>query len=191
MENRLESILQDGERLLWSGRPEAISTLSGIYKTAIMRKILLVAVGILVLSGWYISAALKNGVEVQPIAILVCSLPFLYSIYNDFADAKKLRSGVLYAMTDRRMITVIDKLVSAVEYEHIDGWEIAADKDGVVSLVCGVDALKAKETSRREGAVCGVRTNLDTGMCESYVMYGITDSADKVSDIAEKYMMTM
>lgn len=188
MENRLLESLQDGEQLLWSGRPQSVGTLQGIYKTAIVRKMLFIGAAIIILAGWYISAAVKNGVAVQPIAIIVCALPFLYSIYNDFADAKLLRQSVLYAMTDRRMITVINKTVSAVEYEHVGTWKVEADADGVVSLVCGEDALKRKETSRREGAVCGVRTNLDTGMCESYVMYGITENADKVAEIIAKHI---
>ena len=156
MEIKLQSILEEGEQLLWSGRPEPIGTLQGLYKSAILRKILMIAAGIVILAGWYISAAVKNGVEVQPIAIIVCALPFLYSIYNDFSDAKTLRERTLYAMTDR--------------------------------LVCGCDALKGKERSRREFAVCGARTNLDTGLCESYVMYGITEEADKIAEIAAKYI---
>ena len=191
MEQRLESFLQEGEQLLWSGSPEPVATMSGIYKSAIIRKILLIAVGFVVLAGWYISAAVKNGVQVQPAAIIVCVLPFLYSIYNDFADGKVLRERTLYAMTDRRMITVVDKAVSGVEYANVDVWKVDADGDGVVSLVCGCDAVRAKETVRREGAVCGVRTNLDTGMCESYVMYSITAEADKVAEIAAKYIHTL
>ena len=189
MEHKLESILQEGEQLLWSGRPEPVGTLQGIYKTAILRKLLLIAAGIVILAGWYISAAVKNGVEVQPIAIIVCALPFLYSLYNDFADAKVLRERTLYAMTDKRMITVANDAVSGVEYAHIEDWKLEADADGVVSLVCGTDAVKAKATARREAAVCGVRTNLDTGMCESYVMYGITADGDKVAEIAAKHII--
>ena len=119
MEVKLQSVLEEGEQLLWSGRPEPIGTLQGLYKSAILRKILMIVAGIVILAGWYISAAVKNGVDVQPIAIIVCALPFLYSIYNDFADAKALRERTLYAMTDRRMITVVDKAVSGVEYDMI------------------------------------------------------------------------
>lgn len=188
MENKLNHALLEGEKVLWSAVPEQFEMMSGVYKPAIMKKILLIAAGIAILGGWYIIAAMKNGVAVQPLAIIVCALPFLYSIYNDFNDAQKLNKCILYAMTDRRMITVIDKQVSAVAYENVGGWRVETDADGVVSLVCGEDALKAKETSRREGAVCGVRTNMDTGMCESYVMYGITEDADKVAEIAGKYI---
>ena len=187
MNDKLNEYLQVGEQLLWSGSPEPIGTLQGLYKSAILRKILMIAAGIVILAGWYISAAVKNGVEVQPIAIIVCALPFLYSIYNDFSDAKTLRERTLYT-ADSRMITVVDKAVSGVEYDKVEGWKVEADADGVVSLVCGCDALKGKERSRREFAVCGARTNLDTGLCESYVMYGITEEADKIAEIAAKYI---
>ena len=184
----LKNILQEGETLLWSGKPEPFGTLEGLYKSAILRKILLIAASIVILAGWYISAAVKNGVAVQPVAIIVCALPFLYSIYNDFMDAKALRERTLYAMTDRRMITVVGNAVSGVEYDKVEDWKVEADADGIVSLVCGVDALRAREHSRRECAVCGARTNLDTCLCESYVMYGITEQADKVAEIAAKYI---
>ena len=188
MEHKLNSILADGETLLWSGAPEQFNMMSPTYKGKMIRKILLVAVGIIGLSAWYISAAMANGVAVRPIAIVICALPFLYSLYNDFRDAKKLQSVTLYAMTDRRMITVIDKTVSFIPYEKIGCWKMEADGDGIVSLICGDDAMKAKATTRRAAAVCGAHTNIDTDLCESYVMYGITHDAGEISKIAAKHI---
>lgn len=188
METKLYDLLQEDEKLLWSGSPEQFETMSAVYKPALLRKIMMIVAGIVILSAWYISAALKNGVVVQPVAIFVCALPFLYSIYNDFSDAKKLRSAVVYAMTDRRMITLVDHAVSSITYEQVAGFRMDTDDDGIVSLVCGDDALKGKATSRRAAAVCGAHTNLDTNLCESYVMYGITAEADAVRTIAAAHM---
>ena len=188
MEQKLNGILAEDETLLWSGAPEQFDMMSPAYKGKMIRKILLVIVGILGLSAWYISAAIANGVAVRPIAIVICALPFLYSIYNDFRDVKKLKNDTLYAMTDRRMITVIDKTVSFIPYEKIGCWQMESDADGIVSLICGDDALKAKATTRRAAAVCGAHTNIDTDLCESYVMYGITHDAGKISKIAGKYI---
>ena len=188
MESKLNDILREDETLLWSAAPEQVEMMSGVYKPAVMKKIISVVAGIVLLGGWYIIAAMKNGVEVQLIAILVCALPFLYSIYNDFSDSKKLNKQTLYAMTDLRMITMIDKTVSSIDYAKIEGWKIDTDGDGVVSLLCGDDAIKGKESSRRAGAVCGAHVNMDTDLCESYVMYGITADADVVSEIAAKYI---
>ena len=183
MEQKLYGILEEGEQLLWCGAPEQFEMMNATYKTVQLRKILLTAIGIIALSAWYISAAIANGVKVQPIAILVCALPFLYSIYNDFSDVKKLRSRTLYAMTDRRMITVIDNVVSHIDYEKIDDWKLEADADGMVSLICGSDAVKAKPHTRRAAAVCGAHTNIDTALCESYVMYGITADVKNIEKI--------
>ena len=63
-----------------------------------------------------------------------------------------------------------------------------ADGDGIVSLICGDDAMKAKATTRRAAAVCGAHTNIDTDLCESYVMYGITHDAGEISKIAAKHI---
>ena len=188
MEQKLNSLLNEGEVLLWSGAPEQFNMMSPVYKGKMVRKLLLVIVGILGLSAWYISAAVKNGVAVQPVAIIVCALPFLYSLYNDFRDVKKLKNSTLYAMTDHRMITIIDKTVSDIPYEKISCWKMEADEDGIVSLICGDDAMKAKATTRRAAAVCGAHTNIDTDLCESYVMYGITQDADKIKAVANQYM---
>ena len=182
MEQKLQEILEEGEQLLWSGVPEQFEMMNATYKTFLVRKILLIAVGIVGLSGWYISAAIANGVKIQPVAIIVCALPFLYSIYSDFADVKKLQNKILYGMTDRRMITVGNG-VSSVPYEKVDCWKLDADADGMVSLVCGMDAVKGKAHTRRSAAVCGARTNIDTDLCESYVMYGITKDAKAVEKI--------
>ena len=188
MEQKLLSLLDTEEKLLWSGVPEPFEMMGAAYKSKLIRKFLLTAAGIIGLSAWYITAALKNGVAVQPIAIIICALPFLYSIYNDFSDVKKLKGKTIYAMTDRRMITVVDKAASYIEYGKVRGWKLEADDDGVMSFVCGDDALKAKAVSRRAAAVCGAHTNIDTDLCESYVMYGITQDADKIEKIAAQYM---
>lgn len=188
MEKKLANVLEADEMLLWSGSPEQFEMMGQTYKTGLVRKILLIAIGIAVLSGWYIAAAIANGVKVQVIAIVVCSLPFLYSIYNDFSDVKKLKSQTLYAMTDRRMITVIGNAVSSIPYEKITCWQMEADSDGIVSLLCGDEAVNGKPRSRRAAAVCGAHTNIDTDLCESYVMYGVTKDADTIKKIAQQHI---
>lgn len=187
METMLQDKLHPDETLLWSAKPEAFETLDATYKTPIIRKITITLLAIVVLSSWYISAAISNGVAVQPIAILVCASPFLYSIWNDFSDAKKLKSQILYALTDRRLLTLNGKQLFSLEYNKLCCYDLVTDAAGHISLVCGEDALKAKEKSRREAAVCGVRMNIDTDLCESYAMYGITDSAGQVKEFLSKY----
>ena len=186
MEEYLRSKLNDDETLLWAASPEAFETLDAAYKMPIIRKIVTIVLGILVLGGWYVSAAIANGVKVQPVAIVVCALPFLYSIWNDFSDAKKLKNQILYALTDQRIITLNGKKVHGVEYAKVAEYEFITDKAGHVSLVCGVDAIKAGEKKTREEAVCGFRMNIDTDVCESYAMYGITEHALQVKEILSK-----
>ena len=188
MEETLLTKLREDETLLWSTKPESFETLDAVYKTPIIRKIIIIVACIAVLSAWYISAAIANGVAVQPVAILICSSPFLYSIWNDFSDAKKLKNDVVYGLTDRRMLTLNGKQLASLEYDKIPCYDLVTDAAGHVSLVCGADAVKGKEKSRREAAVCGVRMNIDTDMCESYVMYGITADAQQVKDILSKYI---
>ena len=187
METMLQNHLKEGETLLWSAKPEAFETLDATHKTPIVRKIAIIVLSIAVLSAWYISAAVANGVKVQPIAILICASPFLYSIWNDFSDAKKLKNQILYALTDQRLLTLNGKQLSALEYGKVPCYDLVTDAAGHTSLICGEDAMKAKEKTRREAAVCGVRMNIDTDLCESYAMYGITADADKVKTILDRY----
>ena len=186
MEELLRAKLHDDETLLWTARPEDFETMDAAYKTAIIRKIVMVILGIVVLGGWYVSAAIANGVKVQPLAIVVCALPFLYSIWNDFSDAKKLRTQVVYGLTDQRIVTLNGKLLHALEYAKVQEYEFVTDGAGHVSLLCGPDALKAGAKRAREAAVCGFRMNIDTDTCESYAMYGITDHAQQMKDILSK-----
>lgn len=188
MEKLLREKLLEDETLLWTSVPGTFDTMDAAYKAPILRKILLTAVGIVVLAGWYISAAVANGVKVQPIAIVVCALPFLYSIWNDFSDAKKLKTQTLYALTDRRILTLNGKQLHALEYEKVTEYDFVTDAAGQVSLICGPDAIKAGVKHTREAAVCGFRMNIDTDTCESYAMYGITDHAQQVKAIMDKYI---
>lgn len=189
METMIREKLQADETLLWSAKPEEFETLDAVHKTPIIRKIAVILLGIVGLSAWYISAAIANGVAVQPIAILVCASPFLYSIWNDFSDARKLKGQMIYALTDRRLLTMNGKQLSALEYSKLPCYDLVTDAAGHVSLVCGEDAMRAKEKSRREAAVCGVRMNIDTDLCESYAMYGVTEHADQIKQILSQYVV--
>lgn len=187
MENLLQKNLLPDETLLWSARPETFEILDATYKKPIVRKISIILLSILVLSVCYILAAVNNGVKIQPIAMLICAAPFLYSIWNDFSDAGKLKNQIVYGLTDRRLLTLNGKQLFAMEYSKLNGYALLTDSEGHVSLVCGPDALKAKEKSRREQAVCGFRMNLDSDTCDSYAMYGITEHAQQIKQILETY----
>ena len=188
MEKLLQEKLNPDETLLWTAKPEAFETLDAAYKAPIVRKIMLVVLGIVILGGWYVSAAIANGVKVQPVAIVVCALPFLYSIWNDFSDAKKLRTQIVYGLTNQRILTFNGKQLDGQEYGKVTDYAFITDEAGHVSLVCGPDALKAGEEKTREEAVCGFRMNIDTDTCESYAMYGITEHVKQVQAILDKHI---
>lgn len=186
MENILNEGLVEGEKLLWSSRPEPFETLDKTHKKHFINKIIISAIVTIALCVAYVLYAnyCKAGVKSGVIIILIgCGI---FAVVRDLMDASKLKKGVMYAITDKRLILVTDS-AKGVEYSCINEVRIGVDEDGHASLLCGDRAVKTKPYGWRESVLAGVCLDVDTGVCESFAMYAIPD-ADKVAAILKNYL---
>ena len=108
-----------------------------------------------VVIGLYMMMLRRTGAAVKPgILLVVLGLAALTPIrfLTDAAKIRKLR----YVATDRRLMVVSEGAARSVTYGRIDRAAFRTDADGVTSLLCGEQALAAKENKRREIAVIGM-----------------------------------
>ena len=185
MEDKLQKILNENEKVLWSGTPEAFDTLDNTYRTPYLLKTVIAALIAIVVSVFYVNYAANNGIPVKIGVIIFLAALAVMIAWPDLSDAKKLKTNVLYALTDSRMIVISGIEVAEVEYDKVDAFTFAEDADGHTSLLCGAEAMEEKPSSRRFSTLKGARFN--DGKLSSFVMYALPD-ADKVRSIVAKHI---
>lgn len=186
MEKLLQNALAEGETLLWKGRPEPFEPMDKTYKDKIIKSTIKAFVIAIILTVAYILTARYCEVKASAVLIFVFYLCAFCVPYNNYKDVRDLRKKVIYAITDERMITVVDSAKS-VDYCHVPEVTFRTDEDGHVSLLCGHDAMNSEPTNWRFASVSGVVMDESNDFCESYVMYNIPE-VDKVKDILSKYV---
>lgn len=186
MEDKLNYALEDGEELLWEGRPEEFDTLDKTHKSGIIKgAIIKVIVGAAILIG-YFAVAGRNGAGVKGGLVAIIILIAAYAVASPFIHANTLRRKIGYAITNKRLFVVKDD-VKSVAFDQIKAAAIKTDDDGHVTLLCGEDAVKGKQTRWRSDASLGIRMDADNSECSSAVWYAIPD-AQKVEPILRQYL---
>lgn len=153
MEELLQTSLQENEEILWRGKPEPFETLDKTHKRKFITDVVIGLLITILITVVYVLVGRHTGVSVKPLILLVililCGIP----AFNILGDASKLRKTE-YIATNQRLIVLRDTDRS-MEYGAIHEAEFRKDSDGHISLVCGSDALSAKESKWREICTIG------------------------------------
>ena len=185
MEQKLKEVLVEGEQLLWSGKPE-FKTLGETHKNTFAVKAVVVAFAAIAFLMYYL-IGVKNGlIAFKAMVLLLTAVLAAVPLSLEWLAAQKMKKTI-YAVTDRRLIAMVDTATNIVTYDKIKSYKFAEDADGQVSLVCGCDMMKKSPRSYRSSAVFGLRMKEDGSECERFVMYAIPE-ADKVKKLVVKYM---
>ena len=186
MEEKLKNALAEGEKILWTGRPESFETMDKTHKRHLtIRAAIHTGITLaLIISYLIISSGSNSSPSIAIIAVILAFCAF--NLISPITDAGTIRSRLEYAVTDRRLVMLKDDLVS-VPYDTIESAAFRTDGDGHVSLLCGKDALKLAATKWRGAAVIGSRKDSETGKCTSFVLYAIPE-AEKVKAIVAGYL---
>lgn len=183
MEEKLKAKLKDDETLLWSAKPEAFEILDKTHKAHFVQKAILITVVFLAIVAVYIYMAIDTSSAIQIPVIIIGLVAALYGMFGEFLDGRKLQNKTLYALTDQRMIAMMGMSFEAVDYERLSDYEFVTDEDGHTTLLCGERAREVKPYSRRTVTVCGAQNNAETGECQGFAMYGITDEVKNIEKI--------
>ena len=173
MDKIKEELLQ-GEELLWSGVSESFETLDKTNKSACIRKAIIIFSVVAALCIFYIVYAGSKGIDLKPGLIIIVMALALVASFNFYAQANKLRRGV-YAITDQRIISIIDTPKS-VELSRIKYIQMKTDEDGHVSILCGKQVIESKSHQWRALALLDPSIEAETGICERFVIYAISDA---------------
>ena len=187
MEEELKSALNDGEKILWQGKPENFVTLDKTNKKPFIIKAVITAVICvgLIIAYCLATIPLENFKPVLPLVIaafgiLIASGPFL--------DARRLKK-TRYFITDQRLLWISDS-VKSVPYGSIKEYLFSRDEDDHTSLLIGVDAVKKKSARWRTLASSSVYMNETTGVCEQAVFYALPN-AERFKRIFEEQLHKM
>ena len=182
MEETLNSSLNAGEEILWRGHAESFETLDKTNKPGFVRNAL---IGGLIALAFTVFMIIAGGLESKTfvmviVVALLCAIPTI----NILSDASKLRKTE-YIATSERLIVHRDA-VRAVYYSQIRTGAFKEDGDGHVSLLCGPDALKAKQRKYREICVVGANSTDSGTECERFCFYAPADRAGLQKVLHEK-----
>ena len=187
MEELLKKAMEDGENLLWSARPEKFETLDKTYKPLFTKKLTISLLVGLFLSVGYFILSKRSEAEIKWGFLVLVWLFCVISPVNVFRDANSLRKNTVYAMTDRRLFTVIDSTtVRDVTLAQIEKASFLTDEDGHVSLFCGKEGKKPG-SNLRSITLTVPSINEETDKCERYVMYAVPQ-ADKLQKLLKDYV---
>ena len=185
MEDLLKNALDENETLLWSGRPENFEVFDKTNKKCFVKKAVIAAIVSVLLIGAYALMSVPNG-NFKFIIVVIILVFAGYSPLNVLMDANKLKKKIGYAITDKRLLTVLDS-AKGIPYSAIDCAALRTDEDGHVTLLCGPDALNSKPGDWRAFTVIGAYMDDSGEKCDRYAMYALPD-AERVKAILKPYL---
>ncbi len=183
--NVLKEQLLKGEELLWSGQPEGFETLDAEYKPGYVKRLVIIVLAVAAFCAGYLAVTLKNGTGIKP-GIFVIVVGFAaFALINPFSDVKKLKNNYLYAVSNRRVFVITDKVKSA-EIAEIPSVSVRRDSAGSVSFLFGEAAKTKKNSAIRALAVTCINKDGED-FAKNIVMYGVKDS-EGLKKVLKQYM---
>ena len=185
MDEKLMGVLQEGEKLLWSGKP-TMKMLDKTHKGPFLCKAALTVAGAIAFLVYYMNGVSAGTIPFKAAVLVLLAVLVGVILAPDWMDIGKLNKAV-YAVTDRRLIVMVNGYVHAVAFDKIDAYKFDTDKDGQTTLMCGASGMKVSPSRRRLNTIFGLRMSDDGAVCDRFVMYGIPE-ADKVEKLVRKYI---
>ena len=184
MDEELRSALNDGEKILWQGKPEKFVTLDKTNKKAFATKAVITAVICIGLIIAYGVATIPQGMFKPVLPLVVAAFGLLIAV-SVFLDARRVRK-MQYFITDQRLLWMTDS-ITGVPYEAIKEYLFSRDDDDHTSLLIGAEAVKKKSSRWRTLAASPVSINDTTGICEQAVFYALPH-AERAKKIFEEQL---
>ena len=110
MENKIDAILQPGEVVKWSGRPQDVKLMEAPYGASFIIRVIIAA--ILLAGGFYFTGP-GRGETADPmqatVMLCICVIVALYLVIDPIVVAIKVGKKSTYYITDRRVIACFTK----------------------------------------------------------------------------------
>ena len=185
MNDKLNEYLQEGEQLLWSGKP-AMKMLDEAHKTTYAGKAVLTVFGAVAFLMYYMLGVTEGTIPFKAAVLVLLAVVVGVILAPDWMDVGKLNKAV-YGVTDRRLLVLVNNALHAVSFDKIDDYKFDTDAAGQTTLMCGKSGMKVRPSRRRLNTIFGLRMSDDGTVCDRFVMYGLPE-ADKVEKLMKKYV---
>ena len=184
MENKIDSILEPGEVVKWSGRPQDIKLMEAPYGTSfIIRAVVAVILAVL---GVYFTTV-GRGETADPsqsmVLLVVCVVVALYLIIDPILVANRVGKKSTYYITDRRVILCFarganDMTVKSRNIADLD--EVTVDKlsTGNSTIYFGKKTDRAARLSRTQDARTDAQNKEDG---TPLMFYSVPNAQDALS----------
>lgn len=177
MKGDINTILKEGETLLWQGAPKEFETNDAEYKGKLKTSLIFWAVICVIIEACYISIAAN--VEQKPNLLIVLGILVFcgFFVLLNMTQARKIRK-LQYALTDKNII-IKGKTTKVCPYSSIRFCDFETDKAGTVSLVCGAqtDHIGREIDPRLLTNLCLGRGVKGAALADSLAMYSLPDEA--------------
>jgi len=177
MEKRLETALQEGEQVRWSGRPVRFRLMQSAYRSGmVLTWLMSVCVILLVayfLAPYYLTHTLTGDLLLA--AAVVLFLTAQLSL-RPLLDKRTLENETVYAVTDRRVIAVVKDEVMSLPLEGLTA--AVKEWDGTCASLYFGKAAEVPEYKSRVYALSGVREYTDE--LDGLIFYHVDELKDLV-----------
>ena len=183
-EELLKRELDEGEKVLWIGKPQDSEPLMGCYKKRFFKELITsIVIAAALIIGYIVGVSINNA-TLYPLVIIVILVIAALAPVNCYTAPKKLRKTA-YAFTDKR-VAVIRETAHCVEYGKIKEAALRTDDNGYITLLCGPDAVNLKPDHWREDSLLGEHMSDSMEECESLVMFGLPKDKNLMGYISAK-----
>jgi fumarate reductase subunit C len=184
--NMIRPYLEDGEKLLWSGKPAYTPFLDKENRIVTIVKYSLWIVASAICFYLSISSQIRTGVANSPV-LYICfiAVPVLFMLVPVF-DYLRLKGKTYYGITDKRIVIVNGKKdYPSRNIDTLDGVQTRNNEDGSATLCFGKAACEAPSFSLRTAGVYGISDGV-TGDERGLVFYHVNDYENALKQIPQK-----
>ncbi|MDL2285457.1 hypothetical protein LJB93_01785 [Desulfovibrio sp. OttesenSCG-928-F07] len=175
---RLNSALEQGEVVMWSGAAQPYSLFGNSYKKSTMITLCWALAMAIILVGGYCAVAISRNVELKTGVLLFCAAIPVFIVWRDISDKNKVKK-LLYAVTNKRAIIIYKKTIS-IPLVRIDAVGIDQADDGNCHIKVGSSTLKASPRKLPFLAYNGDFKGQETEeFCTGLVFFNVTAEAGK------------
>ena len=170
MDEELKAALEEGEKILFKGKPEAFETLDKTHKQPfLIRTVLTVLICIALIVSYAVNTIPANNFKIV-LPIILAAIAILV-ITSDFRDAKRIRN-FQYVITNKRLLRKGDE-ITRLPYSAITQYLFKMDDDGHTTLLIGPGGIKIKSRKWRSLGGSPFSISSENGKCEQAVFYAI------------------
>lgn len=159
MEQKLNEILLDGEKVRWSGRPVPFKLLELPSRKSILATWIICGGAMVLVLGFLIPFYIRtNRTLLDTVVVLVVTafLPLMLS-FRPVLDKRCLEHDTLYAITNFRAIALVKDDMMFIPLSPKLKTAVAA-KDGSCGILCFGEAVDVNPSKQLATAIIGVRT---------------------------------